>query len=186
MRFLLRAIPREIERPRFLGIVRSLAQNLGMNAVNPKWTSYGALEIDIFANNASDFQTLVAAIEPLARIELARNLQDLMTFPSKEAALNQARSMFNAERYWEAHEVLESIWRVSEGEEKKLLQGLILVCAAFVHAQKDENAVALGIAKRALPHLAWRDRSYYGIDVLSLSERMKTLAVDGTIYFFRL
>jgi len=34
-------------------------------------------------------------------------------------------------RYFEAHEVLEEAWRKAEGQEKRFLQGLILLAAAL-------------------------------------------------------
>ena len=53
-------------------------------------------------------------------------------------ALSGGINLFNEERFWESHEVLESIWRVSEGSEKEALHSLILIAAAFVHFQKGE------------------------------------------------
>ncbi|WP_243032385.1 DUF309 domain-containing protein [Thermus altitudinis] len=41
------------------------------------------------------------------------------------------RSLWEAGRYFEAHEVLEGAWREAQGEEKRFLQGLILLAAAL-------------------------------------------------------
>jgi hypothetical protein len=38
---------------------------------------------------------------------------------------------FQEGRYFEAHEVLEEAWRKAEGEERRFLQGLILLAAAL-------------------------------------------------------
>ena len=120
--------------------------------MNPKWTSYGALEIDIFSPSRQDFEVVMAAIAPfIESVEFAKDLQEAPPFLPKEQAIDEAVVLFNAERFWEAHEVLESLWRVAEGTEKKLLQGLILVSAAFVHHQKDESKVALGVAAPSPP-----------------------------------
>ena len=43
--------------------------------------------------------------------------------------------------FGECHEALEGAWKQSIGDEKELIQGLILVAAALVHYQKDENAI---------------------------------------------
>jgi hypothetical protein len=174
----LRFIPSGYDRASGLRVVRGVAASVGARVVNPKWTSYGALEVDVFAEAKGDFETFVAAIEPLGKVEFARDLQETQPYLPKEETVAQAVFLFNAERFWEAHEVLESLWRVAQGEEKDLLQGLILVCAAFVHLQKGEPEVALGVARRSIPKLAWAGPAYNGISVADVRERVR-LMVDG-------
>jgi uncharacterized protein len=187
MRFLVRLIPHSGDRAALLSAVRSIAANLGGSAVNPKWTSYGALEIDIFAPSRQDFEVVMAAIAPLIHgVEFAKDLQEAPPFLPKERAIDEAVALFNAERFWEAHEVLESLWRVAEGTEKKLLQGLILVCAAFVHHQKDESKVALGVARRALPLLVWTEPMYYVIDVTRVREKTTKMVEEEALSLFKL
>ncbi len=64
---------------------------------------------------------------------------------SRDESIEYARELFNAERYWEAHEVLEGIWKESNGDEKEVIQGIILLAAAFVHLQRGEEDVAYSI-----------------------------------------
>jgi len=184
MRFLVRLVPLGWERLPFLSAVRSVAANLGARAVNPKWTSYGALEMDVFAPSRQDFQVVLAALEPLGRVEFTTDLQAPPRFLPRDDAIREAVSLFDAERFWEAHEVLESQWRASEGDEKRLLQGLILVCAAFVHHQKGEEEVALGIVRRALPLLVWEGDLYHRIDVSALRERLSREPGIGSLSLF--
>ncbi len=186
MRFLVRLVPLEPDRAASLATFRSIAANLGERAANPKWTSRGTLEVDVFAPSRQDFQLFLAAVAPLANIEFAKDLQEAPPFLTKEGAVKEAAALFNQERFWEAHEVLESKWRVAGGEEKRLLQGLILVCAAFVHHQKDEDGVALGIAKRSLPLLAWPERVYLGVDVERVRDRISTMVEAGRLSVFEL
>jgi hypothetical protein len=186
MRFLVRLVPGDADRQAFLAAVRSIAANLGANAVNPKWTSYGALEMDIFAPTPQDFQLVLAALEPLGETEFAKDLQEPQRLMTKEKALEEAVALFNGERFWEAHEVLETLWRAAEGNEKKLLQGLILVCAAFVHHQKDEERVALGVARRAIPLPVWGGSSYGSIDVIAVIDRLNRLEAEGKLSIFEL
>jgi uncharacterized protein len=59
---------------------------------------------------------------------------------------------FNAERFFEAHEVWEELWLATEEPEKTFLQGLIQVAAAFHHhgrgnARGAQSLLAAGIAK---------------------------------------
>jgi hypothetical protein len=186
MRFLIRLVPRDADRVSLLSAIRVIAINLGGRAVNPKWTSYGALEIDVFLSTRGDFEAFMAAITPLAEVEFAKDLQIPPPHLPKDRAVGEAIALFNAERFWEAHEVLESLWRVEEGDEKKLLQGLILVCAAFVHVQKGERDVALGVARRGLPLLGRSGSSYYSVDVSDVRRRMTRMVEAGELSLFRL
>lgn len=168
MRFLVRLIPKGEGGQAFLSTVRSLAKSVLAEARNPKWTSYRALEIDIFVPSAGDFSLFLAALEPLARIEFSKNLSEAPPHKPKNELIEEARAYFNSERYWEAHETLEAVWRNAAGEEKRYLQGLILVCAAFVHHQKREEEVALGVLRRALRQLSFGKDSYHCIKVEAL------------------
>ena len=46
-----------------------------------------------------------------------------------EESLILAKKLFNEEKYWITHEVLEGVWKKANGDEKDLLNGLILVAA---------------------------------------------------------
>lgn len=155
-----------------------------VEARNPKWTSYGALEIDIFAKSAGDFAVFLAAVEPLARVEFSNDLNVAPPHRTKKELIEEARGYFNSERYWEAHEALESVWRTAAGEEKRYLQGLILVCAAFVHQQKAEGEVALGVLRRASRQLSYGIDPYYGIGVEKLNNRVRRILSNGRFQVF--
>jgi len=43
---------------------------------------------------------------------------------------------FNTERFFEAHEVWEEVWLASAEPEKRFLQGIIQIAAAFHHYQR--------------------------------------------------
>jgi len=104
---------------------------------------------------------------------------------SKEERLRLGRELFNEERYWEAHEVLEGIWRHSNGVEKDLIQGLILVCAAFVHVQKAEYDIALSILRRALAKIEGNDiKAINGIDVVNIIDHINGMLSSNKIVRF--
>ena len=92
----------------------------------------------------------------------------------KEDAISQGISYFNDERFWECHEVLEGVWKTIEGDEKSLVNGLILVAAGLVHYQKDEDDVCISIFKRALEKLKNSEGQYHNIDV----DRIKKLVIE--------
>ncbi len=165
MRFLIRLVSSDPSREDFLSSVRSLAKSLGAEARNPKWTSRRALELDIFVPTRADFELLLSIVRPLYAIEFTRDLNVAPPHMSDKEAVAEARQYFNSERFWECHEVLEGLWRQKKGDEKLLLQGAILVCAAFVHHQKGEDPVALGVLRRAISALDVPVPNYRGIDV---------------------
>ncbi len=180
-RFLLRVVPKEPDRQVFLASARGLAKSVGARVTHPRWTSYGALEVDVFAPSQLDFDLLTSAMEPLARIEFTRSLDEAPRFRSKEEVLEEAVSFFNAERYWECHEALEGLWRSARGSERLLLQAIILICAAQVHEQRGERDVALGIYRRALPNISWEGGKYHGIDLLRLRMEVERAIAEGVV-----
>ena len=45
-------------------------------------------------------------------------------------------ALYNAGRYWEAHEALEVVWRAARPPERGRWQGLILAAAAMLHRER--------------------------------------------------
>ncbi|MDG7008728.1 MAG: DUF309 domain-containing protein [Nitrososphaerota archaeon] len=171
MRFLVR-LKADAPSESLLESVRTIAKALGVDPKNPKWTSYGALEIDVFSPSREDFELFVSAIRPLASFEFTKDLNVAPPYKAEEELFAEARELFNAERYWESHEVLEGAWRTKTGEEKRLLQGIILVCAAFVHHQKGEGEVALGVLRRSAPQLEYSGTPFHGFDLVRLRQNV--------------
>ncbi|MGD0319648.1 MAG: DUF309 domain-containing protein [Nitrososphaerales archaeon] len=163
----------------FLSSIKAVAKSVGVDARNPKWTSYGALELDIFSPSRADMETFLTATEPLGRLEFWRDLNVTPHYETEEELFFEARRYFNSERYWECHEVLEGAWRLSSGDEKRYLQGIILVCAAFVHHQKGEDEVALSVLRRAVKQLDFGAPRYHGIEVNSLRRRAERIISSG-------
>ena len=186
VRFLLRILPKHPDRARSLDDLRNLGKSLGSAVKHPRWTSYGALEVDVFSPSPEDFQLYVAALEPLAKAEFSKNLDAPTPFKEKDEVIREAVRCFNAERYWECHETLESVWRSARGEEKKLVQAIILVCAALVHEQRGERDVALGIYRRALPQIDWGEKEYSGIDIPRLRRHVERSLATGNLGPFRI
>ena len=184
LRFLVR-LAANMPRERSLATVRAVAKSTGAEARNPKWTSYDALELDVFCPSKADFDLFTSAVRPLASLEFARDPNVAPPYRTEEDLLREAREMFNSERYWECHEVLEGLWRQKKGEEKRLLQGMILVCAAFVHHQKGEEDVALGVMRRAADQLEYASDSYGGFDVLGMKRNVQNLLKARRLSVFR-
>ncbi len=65
-----------------------------------------------------------------------------MTSHSKNH-LREGIDLFNRERFFECHEVLEEAWLQASGEQRTFLQGLIQVAVAFYHLRR-ENIIGAG------------------------------------------
>ena len=101
-----------------------------------------------------------------------------------EESLILAKKFFNEEKYWITHEVIEGVWKKAYGDEKDLLNGLILVAAALVHYQKNEKDIALSIMRRALKKLTAANEKYFGIDVVSIRSQVSEMVKSSTIQNF--
>ncbi len=186
LRYLLRLLPAPQDGPSALQSARSIGFCLGVEVRNPKWTSYGAIEVDVFARSREDFDLFLAAVTPLGKVEFVNDLNSAPPHLTDEETALKARGLFNGERYWESHEVLEGVWRTLDGEAKRYLQGLILVCAAFVHHQKGKDDVAFGVLGRALPQIESPAGRYDGVDPMSLVAEVQLILKTRTFRTFKI
>ena len=163
-----------------------MAKSVGVETRNPKWTSSGALELDVFCPTYADFEIFLATAKPIAATEFVTDLNRAPEYLTEDEALSKARILFNAERYWECHEVLEGLWRQKQGDEKRTLQGLILVCAAYVHHQKGEEGVAVGVLGRAAKLLESPVQTYGAFDVTKVRGEVLRMLETRTLVGFRI
>lgn len=127
------------------------------------------LEFDVSITK-EHLDKLVETLAPLGDLDHARHLVEEKI--GKEKALDDAIFYFNNERFWECHEVLESVWKATHEGEKDLVNGIILVAAAFVHYQKDEDEICLSIMARAMEKLGRAHGKYHGIDIDGFKDRV--------------
>jgi hypothetical protein len=128
---------------------------------------------------ADDLVRRLGAISPLASYEhvVERHME-------KDDAIERAVELFNDEKYWGAHEALEDVWKGASGSEKSILNGIILVAAAFVHDEKDEPEIALSILQRARKKLEGTGGNYHGIDIDRIAELISKIINSGMIERF--
>jgi hypothetical protein len=83
-------------------------------------------------------------------------------------ALRKAAALFNAELYFEVHEVLEAAWGVAKGATRVFLQGLLQIAVALHHAEHGNAAGASRLLQagraKVLPHAP----TFHGVDVAGL------------------
>lgn len=118
-------------------------------------------------------EQLIKKLEPIGEVDHAKHVVDEPM--EKDETIEKGRYYFNYERFWESHEVLEGAWKKSHGKEKDLLQGIILVAAAFVHYQKNENEICLSIFNRALEKIGDAKGKYHDIDVDALRSKVSAM-----------
>jgi uncharacterized protein len=106
---------------------------------------------------------------------------------TKAEAINNAIVLFNDEKYWWSHEALEMVWKESEGLEKQLLNGLILICAAYVHAQKNENTICFSILERSMAKFFnVKDSNYHAINIEEVKKIITQVVENKKILKFKI
>ena len=106
---------------------------------------------------------MIEKLSPIGSLDHAKHVIEEIV--EKEHAISDGISYFNNERFWECHEILEGVWKNCIGDEKFLVQGLILVAAGLVHYQKDEDEICISIFNRALTKLETASGKYHNIDI---------------------
>jgi len=154
----------------------------GMHAiVRDMRVSSRYLEFDISISKEY-LDILVKKLGTIGPLDNARHIVEEEM--QKEEAVEKGREYFNDERFWECHETLEGVWKKSHNEEKDLVQGIILVAAAFVHYQKNEDEICLSILRRAIEKIGNASGKYHKIDVDVLRNKVLEIIHSGTIKTF--
>ncbi len=124
-----------------------------------------AIEFDLFCAPEPDSAIFKTALSPLGEVITCKRLDIPPPVVVPQKVVDEARQLFNEQRFWEVHEVLEGLWKEIKGSEKQLVQGLILSAAALVHAQKDEEHVMWKMLMDAMARLDNQPGNYYGWNV---------------------
>ena len=139
------------------------------------------VELDVSISK-EHLDVLVKKLEVIGPLDHARHLVEEEI--EKEEAVKMGREYFNYERFWECHETLEGVWKKTYGDEKDLVQGIILVAAALVHYQKNEDVICLSILKRAMEKFGNSSGKYHDIDVDILQNKVSQIINSGSIGTF--
>ena len=161
---------------------RSLNENLDVTIRDTR-VSTKYLEFDVSIDKES-LDGLVSNLKPIGVLDHAKHVVEESI--EKEAAIKEGIFYFNEERFWECHEVLEGVWNNCFEGEKDLVQGIILVAAALVHFQKDENQICISILGRALEKLSRSSGKYHNIDVEQLKSNINKIIDTKDIFLFKI
>ncbi|MDQ3967385.1 MAG: DUF309 domain-containing protein [Thermoproteota archaeon] len=140
------------------------------------------IEFDTSISEDMDVKTIISRVEAIAPLVSYEEI--LERHMERDAAIARAVQLFNDERYWEAHEVLEYLWKNATGIEREILNGIILVAAAFVHDEKDEPDVCIAILRRARKKLDQASGNYYGINTNRIADMVSEIINTGKVNRF--
>ncbi len=147
--------------------------------------STSAIEFDLFAEQTDLNRSKNLLDAKISKVVTLRSIEARTSPRGEEETLPEGIDLFNQERFWEAHEVLEEIWHPATGVERDIIQGLILTAAALVHYQKNEKAVCLSILGRAMEKLGALD-NFKGLDIKRLRAGIEQIQKDNTPKLLRI
>ena len=86
--------------------------------------------------------------------------------------------LFNAGKYFEAHEALELAWRAEAGQIRELYQGILEAGVVYLHIQRGNYEGALKVYGRGMIWLNRFPASCRGVDVDRLRRDLQTVIAE--------
>jgi predicted metal-dependent hydrolase len=86
--------------------------------------------------------------------------------------------LFNAQSFFEAHDVWEELWRETRGSHRLFYQGLIQMSVGFYHLCNTNYTGACSQFGKALSKLEQYLPAHHGIDTLRLVNRVRECLHD--------
>jgi len=82
-------------------------------------------------------------------------------------AFSRGLDLFNRAHFFDAHEVLEDVWRPlpREGPARRYMQGMVQLAVAFHHESTGNHVGARSVLERALRNLNGADSSFPDLDL---------------------
>lgn len=100
------------------------------------------------------------------------------TVTSLDDAFARAVALFDQQRFFEAHEFFEWIWKSDEVApgDRDFWKGVTQVAVGCVHTQRGNAQGALTLLERAADHLSPYPSPYHGVDTAELSHVARRVA----------
>jgi hypothetical protein len=148
------------------------------------------IELDVGADQETMFmhtsEKFISSLGKIGSVLFVDEVTDEKKFASIQEAISSAVYLFNMERFWKSHEVLESVWKDASGSTKKLLNGIILVDAAYVHLQKDEPDTYFSILRRSVEKLKDTPEYLYDINMKLLLQNVENILSEKRVFYFKI
>ena len=101
--------------------------------------------------------------------------------PDLDRLFREGLILFNASQFFEAHEVLEDVWRAAPELERKFFQGLIQIAVALHHHSMGNVIGCRSLVQRGLRNLAPYPDRHAGLELSSFRDEVERwrLALDS-------
>jgi uncharacterized protein len=171
--------------------IRSILSDITNIEIRDVRISSYFIEIDVSLYNFEQNlvpNTIISRLNLLGTLLYCDNLSEPELKPNlaKGNFIDHAILLFNIERFWKSHEVLEEIWKESTGIEKRILNGIILIDAAFVHYQKNEIDIFVSILKRSLEKLQESVGMFYSLNLDEIKSNLNKIIRDNYYHTFKI
>ena len=90
-----------------------------------------------------------------------------------DPAIAEGVHLFNNQKFFEAHEALETVWLSASGDDKRFLHGLIQVAAAFHHHSRQNSAGCRSLLEKGWKKLEGFGHAKQGLDVAGLRKQLQ-------------
>lgn len=87
--------------------------------------------------------------------------------------LRQGIQLFNRGEFFDAHEVLEDVWRAAPAEQKKFLQGVVQLAVAFHHYSTGNRTGMKSVMERGVKNIRQHHGDCCGIDLAPLLQSLE-------------
>ena len=130
------------------------------------------------------FDSVVEKLSPIGKLDNVRHVIEEEI--EIEDGIKDGIFYFNNERFWEAHEAWEGVWKKCYGREKEVVQGIILLAVSFAHAQKNDEAIGIGMLSRALEKIGDYTGMYRNIDIDNILKKIAWMQKNNTLTTFEI
>lgn len=97
-------------------------------------------------------------------------------------ALRHGGRLFNAGKFYEAHEAWEDVWRPMKGAERNFFRGLIQLAVAMKKAREGNPAGVIRLLDRASDLLAPYEPAHRGVEITALRRTMTVLRDEAVAW----
>ena len=80
----------------------------------------------------------------------------------------EGMKLFNEQKFFEAHEEIETAWRAEQGEIRNLYRGILQVAVFYLHITRGNYIGALKVYERSMKWLGMFPAEYCGVQVEKL------------------
>jgi uncharacterized protein len=90
-----------------------------------------------------------------------------MTMLPNKTEFNRGLDLFNRAHFFDAHEVLEDVWREAplHSVSRRHLQGMVQLAVAFHHQSKGNHVGARSVLERGMRNISGADSSFPDLDL---------------------